>query len=142
MIDRYQLRTACERLFRRTGGSTDRSAPFAELPAAMQAHIQNVVAFVEPELPIVASFSSNDSWVVATTDRVVFRTGESVTAIPLAHLREVHSLLLEDGNTSRDDVIVLTTDTQRYEISVERGYALSGLWNVLRRLCRAWAANA
>ena len=138
MVDRRQLAGACEQLYRRAGASTSRSGVHADLGEALQLVIQSSAGEVEGELPIVASVVDNEHWLYATTDRVVFRKGREVKSLPLNQVQEVHSLALEDANNGRDDIIVLMANGQRHEVQIEPGYPMGGIWNVLRRLLRAW----
>src|SRR5687768_11109892 len=142
MVNRQQLKTGCEHLYRRAGGSTERSGIYCELREADRATIEGSVSFFGEELPIVGSIVDQKHWLVATTDRVVFRSGHDVLSVPFGRLRAVHSLSLEDGNAKRDDTIVLLTDGERYEVRVEPGYPMGGIWNVLRRLQRVWIVTA
>jgi len=142
MPTRAQLKLACERLFRRSGGSTSRSGVFDDLSATLRQAVATSAGFSESELPVVASVSSVDQWVVATTDNVISCDDGVVTKVPLAEIEDVRSLLLEDGNSGRDDTIVLVTGAGRYELRIEPGYPLGGMWNVLRRLQRTWGATA
>jgi hypothetical protein len=105
----------------------------------MQESLWRLAGIAEPELPILASEPTNNHWLAVTTDRVVFQFGEQVIAIHLRELEDVRSLVLENGQSTRDDVIVLRTSGARYEVCVERGYPLGGIWNVLRRFQRVWA---
>jgi hypothetical protein len=138
MVNRQQLAIACERLYRRAGGSTARSGIYAELNENLRGLIASSVGFTEGELPIVASVVDGGHWLVATTDRVAYRTGGEVVSLPLHRVQAVHSLALEDGNVERGDVVVLVVDGQRHEAQIEAGYPMGGVWNVLRRLVRAW----
>jgi hypothetical protein len=140
-MNRQQLATACEHLYRRTGGTTARSGIYADLREGLRALIASGVGLTQDELPIVASVVDDGHWLIATTDRVAFRTGGEVTSVPLNHVQAVHSLALEDGNVEREDVIVLLANGQRHEVQVEAGYPMGGMWNVLRRLVRAWEAE-
>jgi hypothetical protein len=139
MVNRQQLATACERLYRNTGGSTARSGIYAELGAELRSLIESSARPTAGELPIVASVVDEHHWLFATTDRVAFRTGGQVMSFPLSHVQAVHSLALEDGNVPRENVLVLVADGVRHEVEIEPGYPLGGMWNVLRRLVRAWS---
>jgi len=138
MVNRQQLATACEHLFRHAGGATAQSGVYAELREDLRALLSSGIDLSEGELPIVASVVDENHWLVTTTDRVAFCAGGKTMSFPFSQVSAVHSLALEDGNVEREDIIVLIVDGQRYEVQVEAGYPLGGLWNVLRRLQRAW----
>lgn len=141
MVNREQLVRACQHLYRRTGGDTARSGVYGDLGGHIRAAIEASLVFASAELPIAASFVDECHWLVVTTDRVMFRAGGEVTALSLSHVQEVHSRALEDGNDELPDVIVVVSDGRRYEVRVEPGHPLSGMWNVLRRLIRAWGTT-
>ncbi len=141
MVNRKQLAKACEHLYRRSGGTTVRSGVFAELREDLRALVQSGAEPVGGELPIVASIIDRDNWLFATTDRVVFRKGTEVSSLPLSHIQDVHSLALEDANVGREDVLVLVAGGEKHEVQIEGGYPMGGMWNVIRRLVRAWQAE-
>lgn len=142
MVNRKQLVSACGHLFRRSGGTTGCSGLFAELRSDLRAIIQTGARIGDGELPIVASVVDDRHWLVATTDRVIFRAGGEVTSLPLNQVEEAHSLALEDGSVEGENVLVLIAHGQRYEVQIEAGYPMGGIWNVIRRLVRTWKAES
>lgn len=143
MVNRKQLASACERLYRRSGETTARSGVFADLHDDLRSLMESQVQLTgEGEVPIVASVVDDGHWLLATTDRVIFRTGGEVMSSPLSRIQAVHSLALERGDVGGEDMLVLVADGQKHEVKIEGGYPLGGVWNVIRRLVRAWQGEA
>jgi hypothetical protein len=115
--------------------------PFESLPDSSKAFLTRASELNGDEVPIVASIVSDSRWLLATSDRVVFRNDEGVISISLGQLRNVHSASLDDAHDNRDDVLVLVTDTAQHDVHVEPGRPMSGIWNVLRRLQILWTTN-
>ena len=142
MVNRKQLAKACEHLYRRSSGTTGRSGVYAELHEDVRSLMKLEAELAEGELPIVASVVDDGHWLLATTDRVAFRTGGEVISFPLSDVQDVHALALDDGNVDREDVLVLIADGQKHEVQIEAGYPMGGIWNVMRRLVRTWQAES
>ena len=140
-MERARLKRTCERLFERSGGSTRLSGLFDELSPNVRRAICEALDLEPEELPILASVPTPQRWVVVTTDRVVYRSNGDPICILLHDLQDAHSSLLDDANRSRDNILVLLANGKRHEATVEAGYPLSGIWNVLRYLQRRLMRN-
>ena len=142
MLDRKRVSRGCVILFRRSGETTDATGPFDLLPESLRGLLARDAHLDANEMPVVASVLSDGVWLLITTDRVVFKSEEGVISLSLSEVRDVYSASLENANDKREDVLVLVTDSTKYDVRVEPGRALSGIWNVLRRLRILWIDEA
>lgn len=115
--------------------------PFSELPDAIQNALSLKVEIAEVETPILASYRDSDTWVVLTSDRLVWCNGQAQESLMWQQIRDATIPMsafaaLKSSAKLENAVLEVSTDSGKVEILVEAGKPFSGFWNVLKMIPR------
>lgn len=90
------------------------------------------------EAPLLASYRSSDSWVLLTTERLVWRSNETVASLTWAEIGDatIPDSLFESMNPlakkENATLKLITSDGTDIELELEPGRPFAGFWNVLK----------
>lgn len=129
------------RMFSKSGGRGNYTMPFSELPDAIQNALSLKVEIAEVETPILASYRDSDTWVVLTSDRLVWCNGQAQESLMWQQIRDATIPMsafaaLKSSAKLENAVLEVSTDSGKVEILVEAGKPFSGFWNVLKMIPR------
>lgn len=139
MKEAEALRTRMVSIFNRTGGDGEYTRLFTSLPASQRKSLLEAMPLKEAELPVVGSFQSPDNWMLITTKRVSWRTGERTQTLPLEGIHDVtadFNALRLSGHTKPQlqELQIETLNHEKVTLKTEEGSPLVGVWNMLKRL--------
>jgi len=125
------------RMFSKSGGSGEYTKPFSEFSSSIRDELVLKIEIGDAETPILASYRDSFSWVVLTSDRLVWRSGDQQEVLMWEQIKDATipmSALAAFKSTAKleNAVIEVTTDSGKVEILVESGRPFSGFWNVLK----------
>ena len=125
------------KMFDKCGGSGEYTKPFLEFTDFVQSELSSQVKIEENEIPILASFRHSDSWVVLTSDRLVWREGQTQNVLAWGEIRNAtipESALASVKSTANlsNALLVVSTNSGTVEILMEGGKPFLGFWNVLK----------
>lgn len=124
--------------FRKSGGPGRHAQVFGDLDEDLRARIAQAAGLSREEVPAIVCYFDDDSWVLLTSARLVWRTSGGTTSVANTDLADAtvdKALLLGGGRRGKLGVrtlAVVTTTGERHLLSLEEGGAFSGFWNSLK----------
>ncbi len=127
-------------IFRRKGGDGAYTRLFDNLDASQRAALLSVIKLRESEVPVIGSVENSDTWLLLTTERLVWSVGGERRDVPADAVRDAkadHDHLLKNrSKVGMRRPRVVTIGGEEYPIEIESGAPLIAVWNVLMNLCR------
>lgn len=125
------------RMFIKSGGNGEYTKPFSELTDSIQDELSSKLETGESETAILASYRDSDTWVVLTSDRLVWHDGDVQKSLMWEQIKNATIPMsalaaLKSSAKVENAVLEVTTDSGKVEILVEAGKPFSGFWNVLK----------
>jgi hypothetical protein len=128
-------------MFSKSGGNGDYTKPFSELAESTQAQLMTMLESDEGETAILASYRNSDSWVVLTSERLVWRDGETQMSLGWERIKNATIPMsalagLKSKAKTENAILEVATDSGKVEVLVEAGKPFSGFWNVLKMVAQ------
>jgi hypothetical protein len=137
MSDIYaqELRSTLLSIFRRRGKNGVYCRPIDDMDFSRRSMLLAAVKLNESELPVIGSVLDEKNWMLSTTDRLVWRKDGGSNELELSAIRDVkidlRKISLYGSKTLNDILDVVSMDGRDYQVRLEAGAALSGVWSVL-----------
>ena len=112
---------------------------FENLDQSQRDFLLEVVPLQEGDRPVIGSLQRADKWLLITTQKVVWRSGEETRSIPTSEILQVSAdfnSLFQSGGTKLQlkELQIETVNRESHTVEVEEGSPLIGVWNVLKQL--------
>ena len=127
-------------IFEHTGASGEFTMPFRELSDAAKNEMEKQIQFQQDEIGVLAFYRSQELWALITTDRVIWKSGSHVNCLLWNEIKDASfpmsvKLALTPTTKLTNDRLELTTMAGRvFEMRLEPGAPLIGIWNVLKTI--------
>jgi hypothetical protein len=130
------------------GGGTASTTLWERLGGRARAEISAQLDLLAGEETLVASFQSGESWCLITTERFVWRQGETVRALPWLQVQGAGPRPGEWAEVARgerrkdtlEDLIVVDGNGDRATLRIERGTGFFLIWSLLADLSAGGSA--
>lgn len=125
------------RMFDKSGGNGEYTKPFTQLADAVQSELSCRLNLQEGETAILGSYRDAGSWVVLTSDRLVWHQDQAENSLGWEQIKDATIPMsalaaLKSSAKLENAVLEVATDSGKVEILVEAGKPFSGFWNVLK----------
>jgi hypothetical protein len=132
------LKRTWESIFRRKGGDGSYTRLFDSMEPGQRSALLSGLKLREKELPVIGSLKGPGSWLILTTERLVWASHGKRHELATEDIRDA-AADLKHLQTSRSKLemrtLQVTTLTgEEYTIELEPGQPLSGAWNILKNL--------
>lgn len=139
MTEPEKLKLTLSSVFRRRGRDGLYTRLFDDLDIHQQNLLRQQLQLDYEEVPIIGSVESQDKWLLITTRRIVWRSGDKTQSLQVEAVRDVVAdfrRLVATGRTKEQmkELQILATNGEQYTIEVEAGAPLMGVWNALKNL--------
>lgn len=139
MTEAEKLKSTLTAIFKRKGKDGRYTRLFENLESLQRESLLKEVSLHPGELPVIGSAESQDTWLIVTTDRIVWRLGgkrQTLSVHDVWHVKADLPKMVATGvrkNQLRELQIETVSHEQR-TIEVEEGAPLMGVWNALINL--------
>lgn len=125
------------RMFNKSGGNGEYTKLFSEFTDLVQDELSSKLGIGDAETAILVSYRDSDTWVVLTSERLVWRDGDVQNSLLWEQIKNATIPMsalaaLKSSAKLENAVLEVTTDSGKVEILVEAGKPFSGFWNVLK----------
>ena len=139
MTDADKLKSTWSSIFRRKGANGRYTRLFQDLDASQRALMMNQVQLNADELPVIGSAESSETWLVLTTQRIVWRLkgqNHTLSIHDVWHVKADLPKMVATGTRKNQlrELQIETLNHDFYPIEVEEGAPLFGVWNALLNL--------
>ena len=132
------LKGIWESIFRRKGGDGAYTRLFDGMEPGQRSALLSALKLRETELPVIGSLRGPGSWLILTTERLVWASHgkrHELAAENIGDAAADFSQLQNSQSKLEMRTLQVTTLTgEEYTIELEPGQPLSGTWNVLKNL--------
>jgi hypothetical protein len=132
------LKRTWESIFERKGGNGVYTRLFDSLSPGQQSALLGALRLRETELPVIGSLRGPDSWLILTTQRLVWAARGEQFEVAVPRIRDAiadfRHLANSQSKLEMTNLQVTTLSGEEYGIELEPGPPLSGTWNVLKNL--------
>jgi len=132
------LKVVLGSIFSRRGSETAKTKLFDNLSSQVQADLLDEVSLCHGELPVLASISTGEPWLLITTAHLFWKKEGNITVIDLSQLKDATVKIGLDAKKKtnpKDGLTCLTLilkSGREHVIETEPGFAHVGIWNVLK----------
>lgn len=139
MTESEKLKGTLSAIFERKGRDGRYTRLFENLEPSQQEALLKEVSLNAGELPVIGSVESQGTWLVVTTERIVWRLRSQTRTVfvhDVWHVRADLPRMVATG-VRKDQLRELEIETVGHEhctIEVEEGAPLMGVWNALMNL--------
>jgi hypothetical protein len=139
MTEHEKLKSTLSAIFKRKGRDGRYTRLFENLDSQQREALLKQVPLTETELPVIGSAEAEDKWLLLTTARIVWRSGDKTETLDVKEIRDAVADLRKLVATGRRkdkmrELQVLTTNGEQRFVELEEGAPLMGVWNVLKNL--------
>jgi hypothetical protein len=139
MTEQQSLKGILSATFKRKGGDGHYTRLFDNLDPFQKEILLRQANLSDTELPIIGSAEAEDKWLLLTTDRLMWRSGDEFTALDVADIDDAvadFQKLMTTGSHKEQmrELQILTMNGEQRIIEVEEGAPLIGVWHVLKNL--------
>jgi hypothetical protein len=139
MNEAEKLKSTLASVFRRKGGGGNYTRLFDDLEPPQKSFLTAKVCLGPDELAIIGSAENNDTWLILTTERIVWglRGVEQTLSIhDVWHAKADFPKMMVTGTRKHQlrELQIETRDHENRLIEVEAGGPLFGVWNALLNL--------
>lgn len=139
LVDAATTKKRLSTIFERKGGDGQFTCLFENLNPAQREILSRLVELNSGELPVIGSVRNFKTWLLLTTERLVWAVDGKRTEISAESIRDATADLnsLPDGPQEKLEMRhlqVTTHEDKNFLIEIEPGPPLSGTWNVLKNL--------
>lgn len=121
--------------FKRKGGGGTYSRLFSDLDSDQKHFFYESVPLDDAELPVIASLKCPSTWLLITTNRIVFSNSGVRSVVLHSQIRDAvadhQSLLTAKSKNSLSQLKIITTEKE-ITLEIEPGNALFSIWHVLK----------
>jgi hypothetical protein len=132
------LKNTWESIFRRKGGDGAYTRLFDSLEPGQRSALLSGLKLRKTELPVIGSLRGPESWLVLTTERLVWASHGKRHELAADKIRDAvadfKQLQTSESKLDMRTLRVITLTGEEYTIELEPGQPLSGTWNVLKNL--------
>jgi hypothetical protein len=126
-------------IFKRKGGDGVYTRLFDEIDSARRAKLLSLARLPDDEIPVVASFADTNSWLLLTTERLIWSSTGARQELALTIVREVRPDFealrrSKIPKTDMKDLQIRTFQNEELIIELEPGAPLFGVWNILNNV--------
>jgi|SRR5690606_2336510 len=122
--------------FRRSGLDGTFLREFRNLDEKDQARLAALAELSSDEVPAIGCYFDEHSWIVVSSDRLIWSEGGQMKHLALAEITDATILpasLAAAGTKDRvTELVVRATGNRSFAVRVEAGKPLSGIWNALK----------
>lgn len=139
MTEAEKLKSTLTAIFKRKGQDGGYTRLFENLETSQREALLKEVPLHTGELPVIGSVESQQTWLIVTTDRIVWRLKGKTQTLSVGdvwHVKADFPKMVATGvrkHQLRELQIETATHEQR-TIEVEEGAPLMGVWNALMNL--------
>jgi hypothetical protein len=139
MTKAEKLKSTLSAIFRRKGHDGRYTREFEHLEPFQRDALLGKVTLRDGELPVFGSVENVHTWLIVSTQRIVWRRNGTTQTLAIADVRTAKadfSKMVADG-IKKDQLRELQVETMDHKdrtIEVEEGGPLIGMWNVLMNL--------
>jgi hypothetical protein len=139
LTDAESLKRMWTRIFARSGADGTYTRVFERLDPAQQSFLLNRIELHDAELPVLGSAQGVDTWLILTTDRLVWAIDGVCHELAASLIWGAKPDLLAlraagESMLTMRQLRVQTMSGEEYVIELEPGAPMSGTWNVLLNL--------
>lgn len=139
MTEHEKLKSTLSAVFKRKGCDGRYTRLFENLDSPQKEALLKQVHLAETELPVIGSAEREDQWLLLTTARIIWRSGDKTESLNVKDIRDTVADLRKLVATGRRkdkmrELQVLTMNGEQRIIELEEGAPLMGVWNVLKNL--------
>jgi len=126
-------KTTWSSIFKRKGASGKHTKLFEDFDAVGQKAIIDRAPLGEDELPVVATSSTEQTWFLLTTKRLLLFTGKADEIVETSSIAKILPAEFDQVKKEAMTSLNLTTkDGRKLQVQIEAGPPFFGVWNVLR----------
>ena len=139
MNEAEKLKSTLSSIFRRKGANGQFTRLFEDLEPLQKEALLKKTPLHAGELPIIGSAESQETWLIVTTDRIVWRLKGKTQTLSVRDVRHVkadlHKMVARGINMQRlRELQIETIGNAECTIEAEEGAPLIGVWNALKNL--------
>jgi hypothetical protein len=139
MTEAEKLKSTLTAIFKRKGQDGRYTRLFENLEPSQRESLLKEISLHVGELPVIGSAESHDTWLIVTTDRIVWRLKgktQTLSVDDVWHVKADLPKMVATGVRKHQlrELQVETVAHEQRTIEVEEGAPLMGVWNALMNL--------
>lgn len=139
MNEAEKLRATLSSIFNRKGHDGRYTRLFENLGSPHKDILLSKVQLSDGELPVIGSVENENQWVIITTERIVWQSGDKDQSLPVQDVHDVIADFRKLVATGRRkdqmrELQILSKNGEQYMLGLEEGAPLMGVWNALKHL--------
>jgi hypothetical protein len=139
MTEAEKLKSTLTSIFKRKGQDGRYTRLFENLGPPEREALLKEVSLHAGELPVIGSTESQDTWLIVTTDRIVWRLKgktQTLSVEDVWHVKADFPKMVDTGVRKHQlrELQIETVDHEQRTIEIEEGAPLMGVWNALMNL--------
>lgn len=139
MTEAEKLKSTLTAIFKRKGHDGHYTRLFENLEPSQRDALLKEVSLHAGELPVIGSAEGQDTWLIVTTERIVWRLKGKTQTLSIDdvwHVKVDLPKMVATGARKHQlrELQIETVAHEQRTIEVEEGAALMGVWNALMNL--------
>jgi hypothetical protein len=140
MTEAEKLKSTLTAIFKRKGKDGSYTRLFENLEPSQREVLLKEISLHDGELPVIGSAKGQDSWLIVTTNRIVWRyegKRQTLSVHDIRHVQADFQKMIAAGIMMPQlrELQIETVGRELLTIEVEEGSPLIGVWNALLNVC-------